>query len=108
MYYLQGREGMFEVMRPYVIITNLATLTWFIAILYFRFKPSGRSCSGDYIVTQPANFATLYLTLEGKFIMIYIFTHYVVYFIQKIVSICITNRHETEFEKKKSLLINKV
>mmetsp|Transcript_14537 Transcript_14537/g.24808 ORF Transcript_14537/g.24808 Transcript_14537/m.24808 type:complete len:153 (+) Transcript_14537:36-494(+) len=49
MYYLQGKEDMFELMRPYVIITNLLTLAWFATLQYFRFKPTGRACSGDYI-----------------------------------------------------------
>ena len=108
MYYLQGKEGMFEIMRPYVIFTNLATLAWFIILQYYRFKPSGRSCSGDYLVTPPANFASLYLTLEGEYLMYYVIAHFSVYIIQKIVCVCITNRHETEYEKKKSLIMNKV
>ena len=32
MYYLQSKDGMFEMMRPYVIITNLMTLSWFVAL----------------------------------------------------------------------------
>ena len=40
---------MFDMMRPYVIIINLITLAWFIAIQYFRFKQTGRACSGDYV-----------------------------------------------------------
>ena len=31
-YYLQTKEGMFEMMRPYVIGINLVTLVWFISL----------------------------------------------------------------------------
>ena len=62
MYYLQGKEDMFELMRPYVILTNLATLVWFITLQYYRFKDTGRACSGDFLgATKPANFGTIYL-----------------------------------------------
>ena len=108
MYYLQGKEDMFEMMRPYVIITNLLTLTWFIAIQYFRFKETGRACSGEYLTKMPENFATVYLGNEGKWFTYYVISHYTVYILQKIICICITNRHETEYEKRKSLLQNKV
>ena len=56
MYYLQGKDDMFELMRPYVIITNLLTLAWFISIQYYRFKDTGRACSGDFLVEKPTNF----------------------------------------------------
>ena len=32
MYYLQGKEDMFDMMRPYVILTNFATFGWFVAL----------------------------------------------------------------------------
>ena len=32
MYHLQGKEDLLEMMRPYVILTNLATFTWFCAL----------------------------------------------------------------------------
>ena len=48
MYALQARGDLFEMMRPYVILTNLITLTWFIILQAMRFKETGRACSGDY------------------------------------------------------------
>ena len=63
MYYMQSKEDMFDMMRPYVILTNLATLTWFISLQYFRFKDTGRACSGDFLgLKLPANFNTIYLS----------------------------------------------
>ena len=50
MYYVQSREEMFDSMRFWVILTNLSTLTWFIALQYYRFKTSGRACSGDFMM----------------------------------------------------------
>ena len=62
MYYMQSKDDMFDMMRPYVILTNLATLTWFISLQYFRFKDTGRACSGDFLGPKlPANFNTIYL-----------------------------------------------
>ena len=104
MYYLQGKEDMFEMMRPYVIIINLLTLTWFTALQFFRFKPTGRACSGDLLSKEPKDFSTLYLSNEGTWFTYYIISHYTVYILQKIICICITNKHETEYEKRKSLL----
>lgn len=81
MYYLQSKDGMFEMMRPYVIITNLLTLSWFIALQYYRFKPEGRACSGDFLTTVPKNFNTIYLGNQGQFILYYIIAHYFVYIV---------------------------
>jgi len=61
MYYLQSKDGMFDLMRPYVIITNLLTLAWFTCLQYYRFKPEGRACSGDYLTSTPKNYNTIYL-----------------------------------------------
>ena len=108
MYYLQGKEDMFELMRPYVIITNLVTLAWFVALQYYRFKDTGKACSGDLLIEKPENFADVYLSDEGTFMQYYIFAHYGVYVIQKIVCICITNKHETEYEKRKAIMQNRV
>ena len=110
MYYLQGKEDMFDLMRPYVIITNLLTLGWFITLQFFRFKDTGRSCSGDFFPKEklPANYSTVYLGNEGAFLMYYVIGHYTVYILQKIICILITNKHESEYEKKKSLIQNKV
>ena len=32
LYYLQTKDDMFQIMRPYVIIVNLGALVWFIAL----------------------------------------------------------------------------
>ena len=99
---------MFEMMRPYVIITNLVTLAWFIALQYYRFRAPGKACSGEFLTKMPENYSSLYLADEGKWFTFYVISHYCVYIFQKIICICITNRHETEFEKRRSLLQNKV
>ncbi len=64
MYLIQGRDNMFNIMRPYVIITNILTLSWFIALNYYRFKNTGRACSGDFLVDSklPENYSTTYLS----------------------------------------------
>ena len=91
MLYLQSKEGLFEMMRAYVIITNLLTLTWFMTLQYYRFKSTGRACSGDYLTATPKNYNSIYLGQEGEFILYYIIAHYFVYVVQKIACICITN-----------------
>ena len=108
MYYLQSKEDMFEIMRPYVIITNLLALGWFIAIQFYRFKDTGRACSGDFLTKIPDNYNEVYLNTEGQWFLYYIIAHYIMYVIQKVISIAITNKFETEFEKKKSLIVNKL
>ena len=32
MYYLQGKEGMHSVMRPYVMLVNICALAWFVTL----------------------------------------------------------------------------
>ena len=103
MYYLQGKEDMFEMMRPYVILTNLATLVWFITLQYFRFKDTGRACSGDFLgTTKPANFGTIYLGDLGQWILVFIIAQYIIWFLCKIVSIIITNKLNIEFDEQKA------
>ena len=104
---------MFEIMRPYVIGINLVTLVWFVTIQFFRFSGPGRTCSGDYLnfaepKTLPKQWKQLYLYQEGGFLLYYIVAHYIAFVLQKIMCVCITNKAEVEFEKKKSLIENKV
>ena len=68
-------------MRPYVIINNLVTIVWFIALQYYRFKDTGRACSGEFLQKIPGNFGSVYMTTQGQWLKWYIITHYVVYII---------------------------
>ena len=108
---------MFESMRFWVILTNLSSLTWFVLIQYYRFKDSGRACSGDFMVPGSLGFAnpleeypadkqkiltsaSHYLLVDqGFWFMLYIVLQYVLYIICKIVSIIITNRLEAEYDE---------
>ena len=103
LYFMQSRKGMFEIMRPYVILGNLITLAWFILLQYYRFKPSGRACSGDFGATEGTQ-----IRRSGQILLGYIVSQYIFYMMQKCVSICITNRHETELEERKKLILEKV
>ena len=49
-YYVQSREDMFDATRPWVMLVNFISFIWFIALQYFRFKDSGRACSGDFLM----------------------------------------------------------
>ena len=48
-YYTQTRAGMFDAVRPFVILVNLMSLIGFFTAQYFRFRDPGRACSGDYL-----------------------------------------------------------
>ena len=94
---------MFEMMRPYVILTNLATLVWFITMQYYRFKDTGRACSGDFLgATKPANFGTIYLGDLGQWLLIYTISQYALWLLSKVVSIIITNKLNVEFDEEKA------
>ena len=99
-YHVQGIQGMFEKMRPFVVFTNLVTLIWFFAVQYYRFKETGRACCGDYLIEVPENAENIYIGTEGSWLVYFIFSHYLVYILQKGVSICITNRIATNYEKR--------
>lgn len=96
MYHLQRSQEMFDLMRPYVIITNLMTLIWFVVLQYYRFKDTGRACAGEFLTPTklPGNYGTVYLVQQGQWLKYYVITHYVIYIIQKIISIIITNKLE--------------
>ena len=103
MYYMQAKEDMFDQMRPYVILVNLATFVWFVCLQYYRFKDTGKACSGDYLGPKlPANFNTIYLGSLGQWLFIYIVAQYALYIISKVCSIIITNSLEAEYEEKKA------
>ena len=103
MYYMQGKEDMYEIMRPYVMLINLCTFAWFVTVQYFRFKDTGRACSGDFLGPKPpANFNTIYLGGQGQWLLVYIVSQYALYILCKIVAIIITNKLETEFEERKA------
>ena len=48
-YHTQTRIGMFDAIRPFVILVNLMSLIWFFSLQYFRFRDPGRACSGDFL-----------------------------------------------------------
>ena len=66
---------MYDILRPYLIVVNLAYFAWFIILQFYRFKPTGRACSGDYLlpvnkteghidqgeIDYPENYGTVYL-----------------------------------------------
>ena len=85
---------MFDLMRPYIIITNLMTLIWFAALQYYRFKDTGRACSGDLLKKIPGNYGQVYLPEQGQWFRYYIVAQYTLYIIQKLLSIIITNKLE--------------
>ncbi len=39
---------MFNSMKPFVYLVNVASFLWFGALQFYRFKDSGRACSGDF------------------------------------------------------------
>ena len=61
-YYSQARDEMYYTMRPMVIFINLISFVWFISIQYFRFKETGRACSGDFVNVGVAK----YLNRKGE------------------------------------------
>ena len=92
LYYIQSKEGLFDILRPYVIIYNIAFIAWFICLQVFRFKETGRACSGDFIEPAkpgekekyPPNYDTVYLGQQGLFLIYYIIAQYVIGIIFKI------------------------
>ena len=72
MYYLQSKEEMYEAMRPWVMVTNGLTFLWFLTLQYYRFKDTGRACSGDFLGAKlPGDFDTVYDIEWGQWLLIY-------------------------------------
>ena len=49
LYNIQTKDDMQDATRPWILLTHLMSLIWFITLQYYRFKQTGRACSGDYI-----------------------------------------------------------
>ena len=65
LYHMQSKSmQMYDVMRPYVIFSNLIFLIWFIAVQVTRFGQNGEACSKN---------------IQGHIIFYYIVSQYVVY-----------------------------
>ena len=108
-YHLQSKEGMFEAMRPFVIFVSLIQFIWFLFLQYYRYKETGRACSGDYLEQPyPSNYSDLYLIDQGKWLNIYIASHYALFLVSKLVQVLITNKISVEFEERKAQIRGKV
>ena len=110
MHYLQTKDGMFKIMKPYVLLANVLMMMWFIAIQYYRFMPNGRACAGDFVDSKkmPSDYGKVYLPTWGTFIVVYIIAHYIALLFAVLVTRKINNKHKQEYEKKKALMINEV
>ena len=110
LYHLQRNGEMFDLLRPYVIIVNLTTLIWFVSLQFYRFKDTGRACAGEFLnpAKYPGNFGSLYLATQASWLKYYVAAHYVVYIVQKMISIIITNRLEAAYEQKRLAILNRV
>jgi len=53
---------MFLATMPWVILINIISLIWFICLQYFRFKDTGRACSGDF--SLKSGFGNLFVNKE--------------------------------------------
>ena len=96
---------MYYILRPIVFFMNLAFLLWFFALQYYRFKNTGRACSGDFVLGSSHVFnyndEKLYLVTEGKWMVNFIIMQYLVFFIGKFAAIYVSNDLEGEFESIK-------
>ena len=43
-------SGSFDSMRKFILIVDLAFIIWFVALQFYRFKETGRACSGDFLI----------------------------------------------------------
>ena len=118
MYYVQAREGMYDTMRPCVILVNLLGFIWFVMLQYYRFSSAGAACSGDFLTHNfiarmhggeaPTSAAQEklppYLVKdEGFWILIYIFAQYILYILCRVSTLIIVNKLEAEFDERKAL-----
>ena len=95
-------------MRPFIVIANLSGLVWFVAIQYYRFKDTGRACSGDFMSGKFGNTSreakykvanAFILKDQGFWFMTFVAMQYVLWILCKITSIVITNRLEADYDE---------
>ena len=101
LYQLQRSSKLYTTLRPFVIFNNILTLIWFLALQYYRFKDTGRACAGEFLTKYPQNFGAVYLAGQGTWLKVFTISMYVVYLVQKLVSIVITNRIEGQYEEQR-------
>ena len=101
MYYLESKEDMQRIMRPYVLVTKAVFFLWFVALCYYRFRDTGRACSGDFLdpTHMPANYSTVYLADEGHWTLCFIVMQMILWIVSKIVSLIIYNKIVAESEE---------
>ena len=101
MYYLESKEDMQRIMRPYVLFTKAVFFAWFAALCYYRFRDTGRACSGDFLDAKhmPTNYSSVYLGDEGHWILCYVVMQVILWIVCKIVSVLIYNKIEEESEE---------
>ena len=107
-YHVQRKPNMFSKMRKFVILNNLIFIAWFISLQVDRFKDTGRACSGEFLKVVPGNYGSVYLPEQGTWLKIYIISQYVLYIVQKIISIVITNKLEAQYDQERNLILNKI
>lgn len=107
LYHLQTRDGMYDYLKPYVLLSNIALFTWFVTLQFYRFMPNGSTCSGDFMNMKGAP-ANMYLKVWGLFIVAFIILFYFVSIYIILVSIKINNKHKRELEKKSAMVMNQV
>ena len=104
---------MYYTRRPMVIFINLFSFVWFIAIQYFRFKETGRACSGDFVnvgvakylnrkgsdaITATKEEQKYLLADQGFWFLIFVVAQYALYILTKVSTIIINNKLEAEFD----------
>ena len=110
MHFLQTKDGMYYIMRPYILLSNTLMILWFLALQYYRLMPNGRACSGDFLDSKklPDDYSKIYLGTQGTFFLVYIVIHYIAILTVFLASRRITNKHKQEFEKKRALEMNQI
>ena len=87
-------ETKFDSAKIAAIVARIFFCVWFVALLYTRFRNTGRACSGDYLTNQPANYNSLYLIGFGQWISIYAALQILLWVLSTIMTIVIKNRLE--------------
>ena len=96
-------------LRPLDHILNFLHIIWFGALIYFRFKDSGRACSGDFIgLEKPKNFTKLYIWEEGRWILIYCILQVLLVIYSKIISLSKVNKLYAQIEEREQMQVGAV
>ena len=123
LHHLQIIESYAGKLRAWQVISNFIFLSWFVAVLFFRFSEAGRACSGDFVWADenglpdesklerlnkeglsgvPSYDLEVIMPELGSWMLVYLLLQSLLFLVCKVIQVVLSNNLEAEFEEKRA------